>query len=380
MQKRPVLYVDDEEANLIVFEAAFEDYFDVTVVSTASEALAILESTPIPVVIADQRMPEMTGVEMFSVLRQRDPHVQRIVLSGFTDSESLIDAINSGQIFQFVRKPWDQSELMSVILSAFDAHDMSRQNSILEEKLILSERCATLGQSAARITHEMGNHMGLLPLIETIEEEYGDPQLIELAQIARTSHERLMQLINEIQALVRSEGDTVSLKPTSITVCIRELVSFLRFNDRFQSERLTTKIDAELIVLANRFKLQQVIMNLVWNAVDAIKDCEDGRIILSVEQDDRRAEITLTDNGHGITPDVQAKMWTPFFTTKGKSGSGLGLDIVKSIIEAHRGEITCESIPGSGTTFRISLPLSVQNLTDIATIVEPAFESVTVNH
>ena len=80
---RDILYVDDEETNLIVFESAFEDDFNIHTATSAAEALEILEEHPIPVVVADQRMPEMTGVEMFAILRQKYPHTQRVILTGY---------------------------------------------------------------------------------------------------------------------------------------------------------------------------------------------------------------------------------------------------------------------------------------------------------
>ena len=88
MKRRDLLYVDDENDNVVVFEAAFEDDFRVWTAESAQEALAILEEHPIPVVVSDQRMPEMTGVELFSIMRRRYPHIQRIILTGYTDPEN----------------------------------------------------------------------------------------------------------------------------------------------------------------------------------------------------------------------------------------------------------------------------------------------------
>src|SRR5262245_11465559 len=169
--KRDILYVDDEPSNLIVFEAAFDEQFHVITCKSAEEALTYLQQHPVPVVGADQRMPEMTGVEMFVRVRRLYPHTQRVILSGYTDSDAAIDAINQGQIFQFVRKPWQRFELLSVLQRALDAHDMSLQNSVLTDRLLISERSAMLGQATARIAHEIANQLNILPLIELIEED-----------------------------------------------------------------------------------------------------------------------------------------------------------------------------------------------------------------
>ncbi len=116
VELRDILYVDDERSNLIVFDATFEDDFRIhTASSAAAEALEIVEEVPIPVVIADQRMPDMTGVELFALIRRKHPHIQRVILSGYAESDSIISAINEGQVFQFVRKPWQRPELLAVI-------------------------------------------------------------------------------------------------------------------------------------------------------------------------------------------------------------------------------------------------------------------------
>ena len=117
--KRDLLYVDDEPDNIVVFEAAFEDDFRIWSATSGQQALEVLEQTPIPVVVSDQRMPAMTGVEMFSIMRRRYPHIQRIILTGYTDPEGMIDAINQGQVFHFVKKPWERPFLLSVLIRAF---------------------------------------------------------------------------------------------------------------------------------------------------------------------------------------------------------------------------------------------------------------------
>ena len=369
---RKLLYVDDEESNLVVFEAAFDDVFEVLTAANAEEALALLESEIVPVVVADQRMPEMTGIEMFRILRQRDPQIQRVILSGYTDSDDLIDAINDGQIFQFVRKPWNREELLGVLLRAFDAHELSLRNSFLQEKLVLSDRCAMLGRSAATIAHEMGNQMGVLPLIEMIEDEYpADEQLSELAGLARVTHDRLQQLIGEIRSFVRCESVDGSPTPTLLSAILTELTTFFKYGKLVPHDLLSVLIREDAVVVVDRFKLQQVLINLIRNATDAMEGRPDGRIELTASREDMTAIIEVTDNGIGIPPRMLPRIWEPFFTTKGKSGTGLGLDVVRNIIQSQHGRVTCESIPGQGTTFRIELPVSI---VDVAS--EPSSEPI----
>jgi two-component system sensor histidine kinase FlrB len=100
-----------------------------------------------------------------------------------------------------------------------------------------------------------------------------------------------------------------------------------------------------------------VLVNLLKNAAHAIRDRFDGHIELTVSCEDSQAVISIADNGHGMTPEVQERIWDTFFTTKGEEGTGLGLDIVKTIVEAHGGQIECTSAPGAGARFTVSLPL-----------------------
>lgn len=359
---RDILYVDDELANRHVFEAAFEDDFRIHLASSAREALNILESRAIPVVVADQRMPEMTGVEMFELLRERYPQIQRIVLSGYTDTNALIDAVNKGQVFQFVQKPWDQLELLSVLRRAVDTHDLLLQNSVLTERLMLAQQVASLGQAAAEIAHEMGNQLNLLPLVETIEDEYSDdPQLCELASLARHTHDRLSRLIDEIKTFVRQGSQPNQhagiRQQVDLVSCVRELLSFLRFHRRIPLHVLSVRLPAQrALVLGDHFKLQQVFVNLLLNAADAIRDLPDGHIELKLEELPAAYRITVTDNGCGIPPDDLPRIWELFYSTKGSRGTGIGLDVVKTVVAQHRGEITCQSTIGQGTTFIITLP------------------------
>ena len=355
---RDILYVDDEKSNLIVFEATFEENFRIHLAQSASEALQLIEELPIPVVIADQRMPDMTGVEMFSLIRRNHPHIQRVILSGFAESESIIDAINQGQVFQFVRKPWQRADLHAVIRRAMEAHDMALLNTSLMQRLLVSEQCALLGQATAEIAHEMGNQLHLLPLIELIEDDYPlDPQLIKLAQMARGSHERLKTLVNEIKGIVRQEGTQVSLQLVSLADVIRELLSFLRFNRSIPASSIVADLRCDPMILGNKLKLHQVLLNLVNNAYHAIEGRPDGRIAVHLACGPESVDLSVADNGIGIPHAIQNKVWEPFFSTKGKRGNGLGLDLVKRLVEAQHGKIHLLSEPGRGTQFTISFPL-----------------------
>ena len=355
--KRDVLYVDDEAENLIVFQASFDEYFNVITAGSAHEALELLERQAFPVVIADQRMPRMSGAELFEAMRHKYPHTKRVMLTGYADSKAMLDAINQGQVFYFIKKPWEQDQVFSTLIRAIEAYDMSISNMVLQDRLVAADRCATLGRSAAQLAHEMGNQLCMLPLLELIEDRYGDQEdLVRMAGFARTTHERLVQIINEVKAFVRFEREEVVTHRVELSEVVHELVEFLRYERSLPLDRFEVRIECPLSVKAHRVKLQQVLLNLLKNAAHAIRGRQDGRISLVVSTEHDEAVIAVTDNGCGMAPEVAQRIWEPFFTTKGEEGTGVGLDVARSIIEAHGGSIHCDTAPGQGARFTIRLP------------------------
>lgn len=355
--KRDILYVDDEVDNLIVFQATFDEHFNVVTANSGAEALKLLDERQFPVVIADQRMPGMTGAQLFERMRHKYLHTKRVMLTGYADPKAMLDAINQGQVFYFIKKPWEQDVVFSILIRAIEAYDMSISNTLLTDRLVAADRCAALGRSAAQLAHEMGNQLCMLPLLELIEDQYSDhTDLVQMAGFARTTHERLVQIINEVKAFVRLEREEIAMQAVPLTEIVDELRDFLRYEGSLPMSQLEVKLVASPSVKANRVKLQQVLLNLLKNAAHAIQNTADGKIVLTLSATDRDASIVVSDNGCGMSPDVAARIWDPFFTTKGEEGTGLGLDITKSIIEAHGGTIDCESAPQQGATFTIRMP------------------------
>lgn len=118
-EKIHILYVDDEENNLISFKATFRTKFDTSVAISGDEALKILAKKSIQVIITDQRMPEMTGVQFLEKVIEKYPDCMRILLTGYADMTAVIDAVNKGKIFHYLTKPWNEEELDTTIKNAY---------------------------------------------------------------------------------------------------------------------------------------------------------------------------------------------------------------------------------------------------------------------
>ena len=123
-----ILFVDDEEQNLITFKATFRRDYEIYTAKSGKEGLEILAKQMIDLVITDQRMPQMTGVEFLERIDADYPHVIRMLLTGYSDIDAVIEAINTGRIFRYITKPWDERELKMTIENARQLHGLQREN------------------------------------------------------------------------------------------------------------------------------------------------------------------------------------------------------------------------------------------------------------
>lgn len=135
-QKINILYVDDEVNNLNSFKAAFRRDFNVLLASSGQEGLAILASHTVHVIITDQRMPEMTGVDFLIEVLKKYTEPIRILLTGYTDINAVIDAVNKGHIYYYLNKPWDEQQLKIIIKNAYEIFRLREENKDLINRLI----------------------------------------------------------------------------------------------------------------------------------------------------------------------------------------------------------------------------------------------------
>lgn len=133
-----VLYVDDEENNLISFKATFRLKYKVFTALSGDEALKILEAQQVHIIITDQRMPNMTGIEFLEKVLDKHTDPIRILLTGYADMGALVEAVNKGQIFHYLTKPWSEEELEQTIERAYGIYQEREKVKRLNEKLALS--------------------------------------------------------------------------------------------------------------------------------------------------------------------------------------------------------------------------------------------------
>jgi len=133
--KITVLFVDDEENNLFSFKASFRLKYNVLTANSGDKALEILTKNQVHIIISDQRMPEMTGVEFFEKVLEKFPDAIRILLTGYADMNAVVDAVNKGKIFHYLAKPWNEEELDLTINRAYEKYLEKARLKEMNEKL-----------------------------------------------------------------------------------------------------------------------------------------------------------------------------------------------------------------------------------------------------
>lgn len=226
----------------------------------------------------------------------------------------------------------------------------------LEEQVLRQERLASLGLLAAGVAHEVNTPLtGISSYTQLLLEDLpeGDPRRDALEKIEAQSR-RASDIANSLLNLARPER--AALEPIAVNDAVREVVRLFEPQIRGKGVRLETRLEPAVpLVAGHRGKLQQVLLNLLLNARDAVDG--DGRIAISTSCRGDRVLLEVEDDGAGISEEDLPRIFDPFFTTKGRGkGTGLGLSITYGIVREHDGEMQVESVPGTFTRFRVDLP------------------------
>lgn len=355
-KKIRVLYIDDEVNNLLAFQASFRRKYKIFIASSGAEGMNILnDEKDIQVIICDQRMPHSTGVEFFQVVRKAFPNPVRILLTGYTDAEAIIDAINKGEIFRYVKKPWDEFELQNAVQNAFELYSTRLQ---LKRKVAELERTNDeLNRFVYSTSHDLrsplASVMGILNLAK-MEDSVVDPNnYMGMIETCMNKMDIFIQKIIEYYKSIRveeevGEVDFAGMLKESIEICRMQKPS-VEFN-------LT--IDQTVKFCNDSFRISIIMDNLISNAVKYQKPQTDApQVNVSVKADEYKAQVEIADNGIGIVEEHLNNIFKMFFRSSSSvNGLGIGLYIVKEALSRIGGDISVSSTYGVGTTFRILIP------------------------
>ncbi len=374
-----VMVVDDEIENVEVMSLFMGKYFKVLTANSGQEAYETLKSKDCDVVIVDQRMPGMTGVQLLDRINQLDRDITGIVVTAFTEYQAIMDAINQGNAFKFLIKPLDTPQLLAAVREAMERTmyarairqlvgkldhkiDSLEQKNLelqqMQHRFIQAERFSTVGRMTSGIVHEMGNALSSLMFIgQELQRLDCTKDLHDIFELSIQGLESLHRTLQDIMALIRNNGVVGRLykKETNVRALLQDAVKLARLNKegRLRDIKLRTGADLPPVIL-DRQRVIQALVNIINNAIDATKPHD--QILIEAAAKDGWLNITVKDNGIGMDEEVLQHVVEPLFSTKESSGLGMGMYMVDAVIKAHGGFLDIHSKKGEGTMVSVVLP------------------------
>lgn len=373
------LVVDDEPQVLDSIYDLFRREYRVFRAGCAAEAKSVLRQESIHIVMSDQRMPDVTGVELLREVKEEFPDTVRVILTAYADLQVVVQAINEGQVFRYVEKGRGPEELRDAIRQAADYYDllMDRKRLIAELQQANVELRQANALKAAFLdvaSHELNTPVTIIKgMSELAEEDLQQPGGESFRGFVRVVHagaKRLEHLVaNMLKLLQAGSFETgVELAPVNCRTMLDSIEDQVALFLARRHQTLKITIDPpDAVSSLDRGKMHDVIVNLVMNA---IKFSPDGSVIeVTVRAVKGQATIIeVVDSGTGIAECDIPHVFEPFFSTFDtmhhssgsfeycKRGLGMGLAIVRKFVEMHGGTIQVQPRQPRGTSFIIRLP------------------------
>ena len=373
-----LLIIDDEVQITQSLQRLFRRKYNVFITNNCKDAYDILRNTEISVIISDQRMPEMTGVQFFTNIKDEFPNPVRLILTAYTDVEEIISAINDGNIFRYIRKPWDPIEIETIVKESFDKYNLIAENSKLIKDLISAKEKAEEGDKLKteflnNISHEIRTPLnaisGFSEMVANLNER--SVKLTEYSQRIIANSNKLINKVSDIieisqiyakQSIIyKKQFDFISL----ITPIFNSFVSQAQNKSIAYTLNIEPKME-NCSIISDDGKLHKIFLHLIDNA---IKNTNNGFVKIDIEIVNEIIVATVSDSGSGIPNDKIEQIFKPFGQLeKGdnvRQGTGLGLTIAQKYVELLNGSLLLESELSKGTTFNLRIPVqpgtSIQN-------------------
>jgi len=358
MLRDTILCVDDESDNVEALERLFRKKFNVLKATSGVEALKILDQHPEPIalIISDQRMPNMTGVELLEQSQKKSPDTIRILLTGYTDVESIILAVNQGQIYRYLTKPWDPVDLLNTVEKAVEKYNLRKElaekNRHLEKAL---DELKTLDTAKSNfmilINHELKTPLtSILSFGELLKETHlNEEQSLYVNRIGKAA-DRLKKMVDDVLVIIKAETQQLNAKISSFKyqLDVNDLPSSI--SSLLHKKLLRVKTDlVEGLIQADPDLLRQVIHRLLHNAA---KFADEGsEILVTSQMVQNQIELSVINQGPPLADATRDKILKPFFIDENilnhSTGLGLGLTICQSILKSHGSELHFENGPHS---------------------------------
>lgn len=363
-----ILQVEDDpfDAELVQAELDADGIsYELRLVDDEAHYTVALEEFQPDIVLSDLSMPGFSGERALELLRLEDEDLPFIFVSATIGEEAAIEALRKGATDYILKQ--NPARLATAVRRALAEAEAERAKRHAEAELIRAQRFESLAMLAGGLSHDLRNLLQPLLLAgDSLQDYQDDPRLARLGALVRDCGRRGLQMVQSMLSFARGARRAEQVK---IGALMDALGLLLRGSVPRSIAMEVSIEDRELCFEGNHTELQQCLLNLSLNAMQAMPD--GGQLQIQVTQLElppefflaeeprrpgRYLQLTVADTGVGMSPEVRGRLFEPFFTTK-ESGTGLGLLSCKRIIASHGGVMRVDSAPGEGTAFHLYLPL-----------------------
>jgi signal transduction histidine kinase len=367
---KTILLVDDEKDIRDVLEIALIDSgYRVLLAENGRQALELFRQARPPIVMTDIKMPIMDGLELLKQLKRDDPEIEVVMITGHGDMDLAIRSLKY-EATDFITKPINVDAL-EIALKRVCEKILMRQKlqeyttnleNLLREKSQLQDHLSALGLMIGSISHSIKGLLtgldGGMYLLESGLTHQKEEKIKEGWETVKLVTERIRKMVLDI--LFYAKKRELQWEKVDVPAFAQEVARMMAakieempiaFECRITETLGTCTIDPGYVHAA--------LMNIFDNAIEACQKneaCSEHRILFSVQPDDGAISFTVRDTGIGMNDETLSKLFTIFFSSKGRKGTGLGLFIAHRIVTQHGGTISVHSVPGHGSRFTIKLP------------------------
>ena len=366
MKSPRILVVDDEPRAVELLVRTLRKQAVLDTAATANEAWEKYQVSDFDLVISDQRMPGMSGIDLLSRIAEADPHVGRILLTGYSDLEATIEAINRGRVHAYLHKPCSPPDLQSTVKGVLDRVYLARENARLlanldraRARIVAAERLAAIGKTTAMIVHDLRTPLTVLgSLSGQVSEAAAARNDGELGRIADQVDAELAGLRAMCDKLLDStrlsEGGRAATREDLDDLVAAALATLIEPASR-QGVRVEMQLESGVELEVDEDGLRRALRNLVTNSLEAMPDGGTLRVESACEGD--VVVLRVSDTGGGIPEEIADRLFEPFVTCGKRGGTGLGLAVVQKVVDDHEGSVEVSKAEGGGTAFCLRLPL-----------------------
>jgi len=362
LEKKPVILVIDDEESMrdSCSQTLTKGGFRAETAEDGSIGLEKVKETKPDLILIDLKMPGISGMEVLEKVKEIDPNIIPVVITGYATVESAVEAMKKGA-YDFLPKPFTPEELRIIISRGLERRKLILETeSLRKEKKLIEENFITM------VTHQLRSPLvAIQQFFEVIlEGMVGEVQEKQKEMITKASNrvDGLLKLINDWLDVARLNGGQIvdKLKPLSLKKVIRRLIEDMQplAQDNDVSLSFGTFSEND-IVQGDEETLEQVFSNLITNAIGYNKP--KGKVIITIKENKDFISTEVQDTGIGIAKEHLPFIFDQFYRVKRGEGqkikgTGLGLSIAKKIVDAHRGSILVSSELRKGSSFTVLLP------------------------